>query len=371
MSVDALRPHRLLVAADGDGLQQIDLVPDLSIAAQGPTSVIGHGRPVTITYTVRNRGPFDATDVRTTIGLGSGATNVVATASNGTCSRSGSAVVCSERALRVGATATITVTFAESATGSFRIPAVLEAAQPDLVAADNTASVEVTVAEVADLSIAATGPSNVNEGGTSAYVLTITNVGPNGASAVRMTFQPPAGLSIASVTPSTGSCESSGSGPVTCTIGALAASARATVSIASGVLAVGTFQSTFEISSDGVDLTMGNNSGTITTTVTKPAPPTGSGSGSGGGGGGGGSTSWWMAIALLGLSMARGRGKFGMRIGPPATSLCPSPPTQTRGREPPRRRVREALRYPDRVERATQPTLRLPAVGPCVRGRFP
>jgi len=300
LSVDALRPHRLLVAASGNGLQQIDLEPDLEITAEGPSGAIGYGRPIALTYTVRNHGPFDATQVRTRIGLGSSAADVTATTSNGSCARDGAAVICTSHVLRVDAVATIAVTFTEPAAATFRVPAAVEAAQPDTVNGNNAADLDVVVAEVTDLVVTATGPSNVVEGNVATYTLTVANTGPNSATAVRVIFQPAAGVSIASVTPSTGSC--TGTAPVTCSIESLPAAGSATVSIETGALGLGTFQNTFSVSGDGTDSISTNNDGSIATMGTaKPVPPPAPS------GGGGGSSSPTALLALLALVLMRER----------------------------------------------------------------
>ncbi len=308
LSVDAARPHRLLLAANGDGLKQIDIQPDLEITAQSPATPVGYGQPVTITYTVRNKGPFDATGVRTQVGLSGSATGVVATMPNGTCTGPATAVVCESRILRVGATTTVTVSFIEPAAGDVRIPATVEGAQPDAITTDNSTASDLVVKEVADVSVTATGPASVTEGDTATYTITVSNAGPNSANAVQVAFRAATGLGIATVTPSAGTC-STASGTVTCNIETLAASANATITIATTAVGVGSFQSTLDASSSGTDLVMSNNARSIATTGAPkpPPPPPPPPPASSGGGGGGGSLSLMALVALLVLSIARSR----------------------------------------------------------------
>jgi uncharacterized repeat protein (TIGR01451 family) len=307
-SVNAARSHRLLVAISADGLYQIDIQPDLEITAQTPETPVAYGRPVTLTYTVRNKGPFDATNVSTRIGLSGSATDVVTTASSGACTRPTTAVVCENRVLRVGATATITVTFTEPASGDLQVLATAQGAQPDAAAGDNATTSNLAVREVADLSVSAAGPASVTEGDTATYTITVENAGPNSATAVQVAFRAATGLGIATVTPSAGSC-STASSTITCNIETLTASDSATISVATTAVAVGSFQSTLEVSSSGSDPVASNNSASIATigAARPPPPPPPPPPSSGGGGGGGGSLSLRALIALLALSLARCR----------------------------------------------------------------
>jgi len=143
---------------------------------------------------------------------------------------------------------------------------------------DGTVDSETVTADVlinpTDLSITKSdAPNPVPSLQPLTYTLTITNTSASyGASGVAVVDTLPAGVSFGTATPSQGSC-SQAAGVVTCSLGAIAAQANATVTIVVTPMAgsVGTILNTATVSSATPDTNSTNNTATATTTVTANA----------------------------------------------------------------------------------------------------
>jgi uncharacterized repeat protein (TIGR01451 family) len=115
----------------------------------------------------------------------------------------------------------------------------------------------------------------VTVGDTFGYVITVKNAGLNDAGAVTTTDTLPSQVSYVSATPSSGTCQKSGS-KVTCDLGQINAGASATVTIMVKATSSGTASNTASLtSSDDTNAT--NNLDTETTVINKapttPKPP--------------------------------------------------------------------------------------------------
>jgi uncharacterized repeat protein (TIGR01451 family) len=107
-------------------------------------------------------------------------------------------------------------------------------------------------------------------GGNVTYTVTISNAGPDPASAT-LTDTLPSGTAFVSATPSQGSCIES-SGVVTCEMGMMASSGSATVSVVVTPPSAGTYTNHATVSSaNSGDYNLGNNTADETTTVNAPA----------------------------------------------------------------------------------------------------
>jgi hypothetical protein len=124
------------------------------------------------------------------------------------------------------------------------------------------------IAKQADLSITKTdSPDPVDPGSNLTYTLTVTNNGPNQATAANVEDPLPSGTTLVSATPSQGTC--TGTTTVSCSLGAINAGASATITIVVEVAttASGTLSNTATVSGSPTDPNSGNNSATATTTV--------------------------------------------------------------------------------------------------------
>jgi uncharacterized repeat protein (TIGR01451 family) len=123
---------------------------------------------------------------------------------------------------------------------------------------------------LADLAVTLSAlPNPVETGKDLTYASTVTNNGPDGATAVVLKDTLPAGVTFVSSSASQGSC-SNASGVVTCNLGALASGATATVTAVVRPTATGSLSNTVTVSSGSIDSTPGNNSATASTTVVAP-----------------------------------------------------------------------------------------------------
>ncbi|MDB6044858.1 MAG: hypothetical protein JWM63_3409 [Gammaproteobacteria bacterium] len=144
--VDPNRTSDLLVATNGVGVQRITIAPD--VALQGPataTSVVV-GTATTYSYTVVNNGPYSASGVQVGLQLPASAQAITARSTLGTCTVSGTTATCSIGALRVAASATISLTATASAAGAFQISGSAHADEPDSNTVNNAITTTATVA---------------------------------------------------------------------------------------------------------------------------------------------------------------------------------------------------------------------------------
>ena len=113
-------------------------------------------------------------------------------------------------------------------------------------------------------------PSPVVQGEEVLYTVTVSNVGTSAATGVTLSVWPPiGGASLGTVTPSQGSC--SGSLPVTCTLGGVAAGAEATVTLHVVPGSSGTLPLRAEVAADS-DTDPSNNTATLQTACLAARP---------------------------------------------------------------------------------------------------
>ena len=104
------------------------------------------------------------------------------------------------------------------------------------------------------------------------YLITVKNAGPTIASGVVVSEPLPAGTTFVSATPSQGSCITPAPGAIgtmTCSLGGMANSATATVTLVVRVTAAGgaTLSNTASVSASSPDPNSTNNAATLTTRV--------------------------------------------------------------------------------------------------------
>ena len=118
----------------------------------------------------------------------------------------------------------------------------------------NSILADVEVTKVADPA------SNVNNGDTITYTVTVTNNGPSTANNVQVTDDVPAGITVDTVTPSVGAC--AGADPIICDIASLASAASATIVIEATVDDNTDLDNTASVTADETDPDTTNNTAT-------------------------------------------------------------------------------------------------------------
>ena len=118
----------------------------------------------------------------------------------------------------------------------------------------------------ADLAVALTASGGATTGTNTTYTATVTNQGPMASTNTALSVALPASGVLVSITPSVGTCSSSGG--VTCDLGGLADAASATVSIVVQQTMAGNSTLSATVSGSETDSTPANNSASSTVAVT-------------------------------------------------------------------------------------------------------
>jgi uncharacterized repeat protein (TIGR01451 family) len=296
-------------STDADTIVPIDA--DLSIVKTDSADPVLPGDSFSYSIVVTNSGPDDARDVVLTDTIPTVLTVVGVTSSGtGACVATMNALVCSIDPLAAAATWTITVQVAVplgTPSGTVTNTATVSGTG-DTDLTNDSASETTTIGELdgsADLTVTKTvDDASPAEGDTLAYVVTVTNGGPDDATGVEVTDALPAGLTFISSTASQGSYQAASG---IWTVGALAVGETAGLQIRARVedgTAGTTLTNRALVSAvDQGDPTPGDDAATAPVVVVAAA---------GGGPGGGGGTAftgfpsetliaWMFGLAMLGL----------------------------------------------------------------------
>ncbi len=239
---------------------------DLQVNKTADTLTPNLGSDVTFTITVRNAGPSPATGVNVSDVLPAGLAFVSATPSLGAYDETtglwsvGDLAAGVERTLTIVATVTQAGEITNTATGA--------ANEPDPNTANNQSGVTPN-GQAADLQVVKTvDDANPRLGQDVTFTVTLTNLGPNAATNVRVDDVLPAGLGFVGATPSQGTYD-----PATgvWTVGDLAASgagAVATLAVTTTVTQTGAITNVAaSAGGDQTDPTPSNDEGSATVTV--------------------------------------------------------------------------------------------------------
>ena len=333
---DPRRAGTLLASTIRHGVAEITVAPDLALESRvAPVSPVGIGAAATYRYRLRNAGSFHATGGRVVVTLPAGATGITAMTSEGACVVQALTVTCTTPVLETGTSADIEVSAAHPASGAVEVLASASGDQSDPQLQNNDVRYAVVVQQLADMVATVTGPLAATTSSAVTYTYTITNSGPNEASAVTAVVTLPNGMTSASATTTRGTCAISGL-VVNCTLGDVPNGASTTIAVSASTPASGgNLQTVARTETTTTDPVLTNNQATISTTVSPPPP---SGGGSGGGGGGGGGTSsllWLLALAVLRIvrSYASPR-RFRISGVGPSNAAIGTLPTYFRSRKP-------------------------------------
>jgi uncharacterized repeat protein (TIGR01451 family) len=257
------------VPGNNDATVTISLQPatDLSVAGSGPATLTPGGN-ADWQATVTNGGPSVSAASQLTITLPVDLGFVAAAG----CSESSGVVTCPVGPLAPGGSATfdLATSVASAATGkeSVRLEVTTAAFDPDPT--NDLANLVAKDVPLVDLEVSGTvSPDPVDAGGQTTWTFTVANAGPSDATGVVLDLTLPAGLAPVSVTGAT--C--SGTAPVGCDIGGLAAGSSADVVVvtdvdllANGLLAVQAAATSVE-----TEATPGDNSAAVEVSVTPAA----------------------------------------------------------------------------------------------------
>lgn len=237
-----------------------------------PNDPVPAGSAFTCTITVGNAGPAVARAVKVTdTAISSGSVSLAATTPG--CTASGAEVRCSLGALASGATRVITVTGTADEPQDIADTAEVTSGTIDPRLDDNKASDTVRVVGRADLSLTKSAPATANAGEVITYTLTGSNSGPSTASNVVITDQPPAKVTVQSVTGNLGATCTAGP-PARCRFGSVAPGGPApTMRITAKIApdATGTIINDASIASDTTDPNTSNNAATASTALSAAA----------------------------------------------------------------------------------------------------
>jgi uncharacterized repeat protein (TIGR01451 family) len=243
---------------------------DLSLAKSDDADPVLAGDELTYTIVVSNDGPSDAAGVVVTDDVPVG-TSFVSADHGGV--ESGGTVTWNHGILAAGDSATVHVTVAvdPSRIAPLSNTAAVTSATPDPDGSNDADTEGTSVDTSSDLSISKTDDADPVAVGTEVtYTISVHANGPSDAQAVVVTDTLPAGMTFTSATPSQGSCGEA-AGVVTCSLGALATGADATVSVVAAPTALGTFTDTATVGSSTPDPVASNDSASEDTDVTAVA----------------------------------------------------------------------------------------------------
>ncbi len=197
-------------ATDTDTVNAV--IAELSVVKTDSADPVQPGDTFSYTIAATNDGPGDATDVVLSDALPAAlAVAGVSSSGTGTCVSALNVVTCSIDPLGVGAVWTVIVQVtvrADAVSGTVTNTATVAAGTGDTDPSNDAASQTTTIDDVgsADLTVTKTvDDASPQEGDIVTYTVSVTNGGPDDATAVQVTDTLPAGLSIVSASVTQGS----------------------------------------------------------------------------------------------------------------------------------------------------------------------
>jgi len=272
-------------------LTPVDL-PDIAISAPGTARIVLN-QPTSVTVTVRSIGTAAVTGASLTVTPAAGVNVVSGSLNGGSCALSGGKLNCSLGDMPANDSRDVQLVFTGTASGN--TSAVLQlAAANDGLATNNKATLALTSAPGADLSVKATADAgSVTVGQSTTVRLALSNLGLGSVTDGKLTGTLPAGIVVQSVSGGGVSCTVVGTA-LSCSGIALSVNGQATVNLGISVQQAGAQLFSFNLQSTAlIDPQTGNNDSTLTVTgtqvvttpTTTPATTPASGNSTSGGGG--------------------------------------------------------------------------------------
>ncbi|WP_026423909.1 CARDB domain-containing protein [Actinokineospora inagensis] len=244
---------------------------DLAVTSSLTGPVVPGTEQATLTSTVTNNGPSDATGVVLSIPLPDN--TYVAWASDG-CTVAAGTVTCVVGSLASGASSTVTVVLGVNSGYTGNTVAVTTSASsstPDSNNSNNSSTATANTAPLADIAVTKTVADNPVPAGTrTTYTIAVANKGPSDAANVVVTDPVPPGVTVVSANPQMGTCTVGAS--VSCTLGTIPAGTTVTVSLRVGIAvnrAAGPLTNTASATTSTTQKVTTNDSSSVTTTVTR------------------------------------------------------------------------------------------------------
>ena len=272
-------------------LAPVDL-PDIAISAPATARIVLN-QPTSVTVTVRSIGTATVTGASLTVTPAAGVNVVSGSLNGGSCALTGGKLTCTLGDMTGGDSRDVQLVFNGTASGN--TSAVLQlAAANDGLATNNKATLALTSAPGADLSVKATADaSSVTVGQSTTVRLALSNLGLGSVTDGKLTGTLPAGIVVQSVSGGGVSCTVVGTA-LTCSGIALTVNGQTTVNLGISVQQAGAQLFSFNLQSSAlIDPQTGNNDSALTVTgtqvvitpATTPATTPASGNSTSGGGG--------------------------------------------------------------------------------------
>jgi uncharacterized repeat protein (TIGR01451 family) len=255
---------------------EIDTRADLEVGMVASSNPVVVNADLGYVVTITNHGPSESTDADLAVSLDPSVTYVSASATDWSCTPSGSTVDCTRATLAADVPSTITLFVRPTATGTITATAALSGADTDPDTDNNDVTVTTTVIDGTvvgpdlGLSIGAT-PNPATVGNDLSFRTTISNTGTDSASAVALTQTLPSNASFVSAS---SGCSRSGDF-VQCDVGTLISGTSATVTVVVRPTSTGSLTSSVTVvDGGGQDTDLDNNTSSITLTANE-APSSG------------------------------------------------------------------------------------------------
>ena len=243
---------------------------DLAVSLSGAPNPAFVGGTITYTATALNNGPSTATGVVITNTLSSSVLVTSASASQGSVSINGNIVICQVGNLANGATATATINTVPLIDGTLSANARVVGNLVDPVLANNSATAAVGVGKAADLGISIEDlPDPVVVNSDFAYLVTVTNRGPNPASFVVVNQLLPGSLLVASSNVSQGSVVIGG-GTAVWSVGDVPVGGIATMTVLGSSAVTGNLNTTASVNGAEADPNLADNTAGASTLIAAP-----------------------------------------------------------------------------------------------------
>ena len=254
-------------------ISPVNKLADVALLASSSANPILAGNNLIYTFTVTNRGPDAASNVRFTDTLPAGLTYV---SSSTNVTLSGSTVSGNLGSLAAHATATVSITAAAgpALSNPFANTASVTAFEVDLNLANNTNTVSTGLTlPLSELALSLASATNVVVAGSNVtYSITVSNAGPGDALNVLVTNVLPPGLSSVTVSNPLGGF-TVGGGVATASIARLTVSNTAVITIKGNAPgAPATLTNSASVVTASQDTNSANNAATTLVSVVAPAP---------------------------------------------------------------------------------------------------